>query len=141
MAKPLSPEQQWVRLKSSPICRGNGRVRRGELIWEFEVRPSPLGRLYRLRISFKRFSSPAVTVLSPNLNNLAADRRLPHVYSVKPVRLCLHFPSYDEWTVDKAIAETIVPWAYLWLLYFEHWLATDEWLGGGKHPGESDAEK
>jgi hypothetical protein len=34
-----------------------------------------------------------------------------------------------------------VPWAYLWLFYFEHWLATDEWQGGGKHPGEDDAKK
>ena len=75
-------------------------------------------------------------VLSPNLNQLAAGRFLPHVYSIKPVRLCLNFPSYGEWTLDKSIAETIVPWAYLWLMYFEHWLATDEWQGGGKHPGE-----
>lgn len=27
------------------------------------------------------------------------------------------------------IAETIVPWTALWLLYYELWLETDEWLG------------
>lgn len=136
MAITLSPEQQWLRLKSSPICRGHGQVRRGELTWEFDARPIPLSRSYRLRIRFKSYGSPNVTVLSPDLNELAAGRHLPHVYSTKPVRLCLHFPSYDEWTLDKSIAETIVPWAYLWLMYFEHWLATGEWQGGGKHPGE-----
>lgn len=141
MARTLSPEQQWVRLRSSPICRGHGQVRRGALTWEFDARPSPISRIYRLRIQLKKFGYPDVTVLSPNLNDLAEDRRLPHVYSIKPVRLCLYFPSYDEWTLDKSIAETIVPWAYLWLLYFEYWLATDEWQGGGKHPGEEDAEK
>ena len=141
MARTLSPEQQWVRLKSSPICRGHGQVRRGELTWEFDARPSPFSRVYRLRIRFKQFASPDVIVLSPNLKTLADGRSLPHVYSDRPVRLCLHFPRYDEWTLDKSIAETIVPWAYLWLFYFEHWLATDEWQGGGKHPGDEDAEK
>ena len=141
MARTLSPEQQWVRLRSSPICRGHGQVRRGALTWEFDARPSPISRIYRLQIRLKKFGYPDVTVLSPNLNDLAEDRRLPHVYSIKPVRLCLYFPSYDEWTLDKSIAATIVPWAYLWLLYFEYWLATDEWQGGGKHPGEEDAEK
>lgn len=136
MSKTLTPELQWFRLKSSPICRGCGHVRMGELIWDFEARPGPLSRSYRLRIRFKRSGSPDVLVLSPNLNELAGDRYLPHVYSVKPVRLCLHFPHSGEWTPDKSIADTIVPWAYLWLVYFEYWLATDEWHGGGKHPGE-----
>lgn len=136
MSKTLSPEQQWMRLKLSPICRGHGLVRQGELAWNFDVKPSPLSRTYRLRIQFKRFGFPDVFVLNPNLNELVGDRYLPHVYSIKPVRLCLHFPKYDEWTSDKSIAETIVPWAYLWLLYFEHWLVSGEWQGGGKHPGE-----
>ncbi len=136
MAKTLSPEQQWVRLKSSPICRGHGQVRRGELTWEFDARPSPLSRSYQLRIRFKRYGIPNVTVLSPDLNELAAGKYLPNVYSTKPVRLCLYFPCHDEWTHDKSIAETIVPWVYLWLMYFENWLANGEWQGGGKHPGE-----
>jgi hypothetical protein len=140
MTRSLSPELQWFRLKDNPICRGNGLVRRGELTWDFDARPSPLSRVYRLRIRQRKRCSPDVYVLSPNLNEVANGRWLPHVYSQKPVRLCLHFPKYDEWTFDKSIAETIVPWAYLWLFYFEHWLATDEWQGGGKHPGDENAE-
>jgi hypothetical protein len=31
---------------------------------------------------------------------------------------------------------TIVPWAVLWLYFFEEWLRSGEWLGGGEHPGE-----
>ena len=138
MVQYLSHEQQWFRLKSSQICRGHGQVRKGVLTWEFEARPSPLSRVYRLRIRQRKNYSPDVYVLSPNLNDLADGRWLPHVYSQKPARLCLHFPKYDEWTFDKSIAETIVPWAYLWLFYFEHWLATDEWQGGGKHVGDDD---
>lgn len=141
MSKALTPEQQWLRLKASPICRGHGQVRRGELVWEFEARPSPLSRTYRVRIRCRKFGAPTVTILSPDLNELADGRWLPHVYSQKPVRLCLHVPSNDEWQLYKAIAETIVPWTYLWLMYFEHWLATDEWQGGGKHPGEEQCNE
>lgn len=32
------------------------------------------------------------------------------------------------------ISETIVPWASEWLFYFELWLVTKEWMGGGEHP-------
>jgi hypothetical protein len=34
------------------------------------------------------------------------------------------------------IDQTIVPWAALWLFYFEEWLSSDQWKGGGEHPGE-----
>lgn len=136
MAKSLSPEQQWVRLKSSSICRGHGAVKNGILVWVFDVKPTLLSRTYQLRIHFKKLGSPDVLVLNPNLNELAGERHLPHVYSSNPVKLCLHFPRHGEWAIDKSIADTIVPWAYLWLNYFEHWLATNEWQGGGKHPGE-----
>ena len=34
--------------------------------------------------------------------------------------------------------ETVVPWAALWLFYFEEWLVSDKWKGGGAHPPKSD---
>ena len=27
--------------------------------------------------------------------------------------------------------QTIVPWTALWLFYFEEWLTSDDWKGGG----------
>ncbi len=36
------------------------------------------------------------------------------------------------------LADTILPWASLWLFYYEVWLATGEWVGGGEHPGERE---
>ncbi len=136
MAKKLSAPQQWLRLKSSPISSGRGLVKMGELVWDFTATPSPLSRTYTLRIRLKRHGAPDVFVLAPDLKILAGGRPLPHVYSTDPIRLCLHYPKYREWDDTMFIADTIVPWTHLWLIYFEHWLATDEWLGGGKHPGE-----
>jgi hypothetical protein len=31
-----------------------------------------------------------------------------------------------------------VPWTALWLFYFEEWLVSNEWKGGGEHPGGVD---
>ena len=78
-------------------------------------------------------------VVSPDLNELADGRHLPHVYSTKPVRLCLFDPQTAEWSPGASIADTIVPWTYEWLFYFEEWLVSDEWKGGGRHPEVRDA--
>jgi hypothetical protein len=32
------------------------------------------------------------------------------------------------------ISEYIVPWISLWLFFYETWLITGEWLGGGHEP-------
>ncbi len=32
------------------------------------------------------------------------------------------------------ISETIVPWVNLWLFFFEEWLISNDWKGGGVHP-------
>jgi len=135
----LSPEQQWLRLRGSLISKGHGLVSRGELVWEFEARPSPLGRVYRVRIRYKKDDTPQVVVLSPDLNALAQGRHLPHVYSTNPVRLCVYDPAAGDWSPGASLADTIVPWTYLWLFYFEEWLVSDEWKGGGRHPEKRDA--
>jgi hypothetical protein len=74
----------------------------------------------------------------PDLVELSGGRRLPHVYAQKPPRLCLYFPSSGEWAAEMRIDQTIVPWTILWLFYFEEWLDSNEWKGGGVHPKESD---
>lgn len=37
--------------------------------------------------------------------------------------------------------ETVVPWAALWLYYFEEWLVSDDWKGGGKHRSDLNRER
>lgn len=73
-------------------------------------------------------------MLDPDLHTLAGDRDLPHVYDQWPTRLCLYMPGTGEWTPHKLLVATIVPWSALWCLYFEDWLLTEEWNGGGEHP-------
>lgn len=131
---PLSVAKQYQALASSSICPGRGTLGTGRLVWEFSARPSPLSREYRLRIVYKQGSSPKVFVDDPDLTELAQGQKLPHVYQQKPTRLCLYLPGTGQWSSEMWIYKTIVPWAVLWLYYFEDWLATGEWRGGGKHP-------
>jgi hypothetical protein len=130
----LTAMQQFVNLKINPICEGIGLVRLGKLTWEFAVQPDPLSRVYSVRIEYRQGDVPQVYVIEPDLAALAEGRRLPHAYDQKPARLCLYLPGTGEWSPAKRISETIVPWTYLWLWYFEEWLASGVWKGGGQHP-------
>jgi hypothetical protein len=131
----LSPAQQFVQLRGSRIAGGYGKIHCGRFTWNYVVRPTPLSRDYQLRLEYQR-DYPEIYVQAPDVVSLAGGRPLPHVYSEKPVRLCLHLPKTREWHRGLSIAATLVPWSYLWALYFEDWLATDDWKGGGMHPGK-----
>ena len=134
--KALTLPQQHLLLKGNPNCQGVGRIAAGRLVWRFDARPTVLSRRYRLRVQYYAGKNPDVFVEEPDLELLAEGRELPHVYR-KPLRLCLYTPGTGQWTPAKRIDQTIVPWTYTWLFYFEDWLAHGEWNGGGKHPGEN----
>jgi hypothetical protein len=113
---------------------GKGGVIRNRLEWQFTAQPTPLSRRYQVRLSYALGGAPQVLAISPDLVDLAAERRLPHVYSDKPVRLCLYLPASGEWHARMSLAATVIPWTYLWFYYFEDWLESDVWRGGGQHP-------
>jgi hypothetical protein len=104
------------------------------LTWWWDVSPTPLSRVYRLRLEYRAGGTPQVFAERPHLPTLAGGRPLPHVYGQDPTRLCLYLPDTAEWTPAKPLDETLVPWATVWLFYFEEWLASNEWKGGGVHP-------
>lgn len=130
----LTAAQQYFFLRHNSICRGDGTWCRRSLVWGFPVTPSPLSRTYRVRIEYQEQSAPEVRVIDPDLQILAGERKLPHTYAGDPPLLCLYLPRTREWSPDLLIAATIVPWTYLWLFFFEEWLLTNEWKGGGEHP-------
>jgi len=82
---------------------------------------------------------PKIWVISPELEKRSDQNRIPHTYSGN--RLCLFLPGTGEWSRDKLIADTIIPWASLWLYYYEVWHATGDWLGGGVHLLENKDDK
>src|SRR5690349_2917117 len=124
-------------LRANPICAGTGRLHATGLIWDYRDRPTPLSREYSIRITFQRGETPSVFVTDRERSSLARERPLPHVYH-DPLRLCLTLSGMREWTGTMRIDQTFVPWATTWLYYFEYWLLSDEWKGGGKHPDPTD---
>lgn len=138
--RPLTAAQQFLNLQKNPIWAGTGTLRAGQLVWRFRAAPTSLSREYGLRIEYRQGGAPQVFVEEPDLSVLAEGRRLPHVYEQQPCRLCLYVPGAGEWGGWMRIDQTIAPWALLWLFYFEEWLSSDEWKGGGKHPQSGPRE-
>ena len=138
--KNLTPYQQLIGIK---VFHGNGHghVKRSVLNWEGMIRPTPISREYLIRIIYKPGSQPAVFVLEPSLGELAGGREIPHLYSQEKGELCLYRPKYREWKPDQHISQTIIPWIYVWLFFFEEWLLSNEWRGGGEHPREGKKKR
>lgn len=129
----LSPAQQYLFLKKSRVGHGSGSLKMERLIWEYRDRPTPLSREYLIRIEYSLRDIPRVFVKEPNITELSGSREIPHVYK-NPLRLCLYLPGSGEWNGSMRIDQTFVPWALVWLYYFEEWLGSNEWKGGGVHP-------
>ncbi len=117
-------------------------------VWEGQLRPA--SKTYRIRIVYFRrtifdgwtLENPYVTVhvIDPLIgaDALKSDKFLPHIYwnDRRPdwPMLCLWDPAEMFWTPEMSIALTIIPWTSEWLLFFEYWQISGEFLGPGRHP-------
>ncbi len=137
----MTAAKQLLHLRNNPLCEGVGVLGPNALEWNFSATPSPLGRDYLAQLFFTEGRPARVTITTPDLVALAEGRPLPHVYSEAPVRLCLFLPGTLEWQPWMRFDTTLVPWTTLWLYYFEDWLATGEWHGGGMHPGDEPVNR
>jgi len=107
------------------------------LIYKMELSPSEASRLYRCELHVPAgLTVPSMFVIEPDLKVLTGGKRPPHTYSHDGagIKLCLWKPRYKEWKWSMKLSETYVPWTVEWLWYFEDWLETGIWAGGGEHP-------
>lgn len=115
--------------------------------WEGWI--EPVKRRYKIRISYRvpyaieAFSllqiQPRVQVLDPLLERHSDYEQgpIPHVYFNRDQpdlpHLCLFDPYRAEWTPTDLLADTTLPWTARYLFFYEGWLATKKWRGGGRH--------
>ncbi|WDE02378.1 hypothetical protein [Thalassomonas actiniarum] len=109
--------------------------------WEGILKPTPFSREYRVVIKYTLSHPPVCIVKDPDLSALAEDRKIPHTYQnqtgIKGTQLCLYLPvikkknKVSEWQPTMFLADTILPWASVWLFYYEFWLHSGVWDGGG----------
>ncbi len=123
-----TPAQQLFVLRQLPTTTV-ATVKSGRLRWEGRLQPTVRSNTYFVRIDYAVPLYPAVTIVAPKLE-IPSGAALPHTYPGE--RLCLYYPR--QWDRTMLIATTIVPWSSEWLLHYEIWKITGEWLGGGHEP-------
>ena len=125
------PRQQIQEMgRLFPGFRYNVTRNRG-LVWRGLLSPTLESPEYRIRIRHERGCSPRVFVDDPPL----ALEGLQHIYREEG-SLCLFWPEEWRWKPRESLATTIVPWAILWLYFYECWLVTGEWLGPSSPHGQ-----
>lgn len=116
----------------------------------------PVRKQYRVRLGYEvplaieNFSilnvQPRVQILSPLLERHPEhdEGPIPHVYLNRKEQslpyLCLFDPFNGEWTPSDLLAETTVPWTSRYLYFYEGWLLTGKWSGGGRHPTQEELD-
>ena len=116
----------WMR---NGLPRFRTEVSGRTLISRGKLQPTPLSREYSIVIQYEFGHRPRVFVPGGQLHRRVEGESIPHTYADDEP--CLYYPKYGEWTSDMKIATSIVRWLALWLMYYEIWSATGEWLGGG----------
>ena len=116
--------------------------------WEGTLAPDKREHLvrvrYRVPMVLENFTvadvQPRAQVIRPKLERHPDYDQgpIPHVYKNKRdpslPYLCLFSPSLWEWDVNDLLANTTIFWANEWLYFYEGWLVTKKWRGGGRHP-------
>lgn len=110
-------------------------IKDGVLTWYGAIKPTPLSRTYDIKIICQINNRPKVILYGDSVRGLE-NLQFPHHFKIdkekKTVELCLHL--WHEFNYSALIADTIIPWTQEWLYFYEIWLATGEWCGGGNHP-------
>ena len=132
--------QRALELRALPLDGARVILHAGCLLrYRFSISPSDFGRIYECELQVTPDArTPEMLVLRPDLTTLANEASLPHIYPNKGpgTKLCLWWPKQREWLPQMKLTETYIPWTSEWLWYFEDWLTTGVWTGGGKHPGQ-----
>ena len=132
-------QQAAVLKKIYDFANSRWNIRPHGFTWVFDVTPTALSDTYTLKLVYNEPFFPQVYVVSPKQLALAEGaERLPHTYDTKKQRLCLFRPFSNEWNGTMLIAYTIVHWAIEWLYYYENWVYTGKWLGGGHGNWDAD---
>lgn len=114
----------------------------GDIVVESEIKgsvlrctllltPSVESDTYKILISYKLSDyAPHAFLIEPMVQ--LHDGRLPeHIYGFDKnghPRLCVYYPSSNEWDKQMLISTSFVPWILTWLNAYEYWLITGEWF-------------
>lgn len=135
---PLTPQQQkGILIKDYP----NGvfkNISFNKWEWIYQLQPTEGSPFYSFKLVYDDIR-PRIYILDL-LERVDGNLELPHVWNDKKQEICLYYPIYKEWTHYKKIS-IFVPWVSEWLYYYELWLVTGTWYGGGIHDNDNSITK
>jgi len=134
----------YIGLKHCPLSsNGSGEFTKNYFYWEFDANPSTFSKIYRVLLVWDfKYVVPNVYILNNELCVVGLTHRIPHIYCKEKIKLCLYFPDYNEFDRTMSLCESVIPWTYLWLQYYEEWLYSGEWKGGdAPHPLVSNVKE
>lgn len=135
--------QHFAGLNLCPLsAKGNGKFNKKYFYWEFDAKPSIFSKVYRILLIWDfKYVAPKIFILDNELYTTEQNRKIPHLYDREKIQLCLYYPQYSEFNEMMPLCDTIIPWTYLWLQYYEEWLYSNVWKGGNApHAGILDTE-
>lgn len=133
----LHEQRMWMtQLHPSLRCWISKRSGQTVLVCRGSVQPTPMNASYRVRIEYAIPNRPRVWVEEPKLRRRKPEQRIPHSFADD--RPCIFHTDFQS---DMPLATTIVPWLWYWLFFYESWLVTGEWQGGGVHPAPADLDQ
>ena len=97
-----------------------------------EIKPTPRSCWYSYEIKYVYRENIKIFIKNPEIKTELNGSKAEHLY--RDGSLCLFFPKANEFDSKKLIVNYIIPWVSLWLFFYEVWLVTGKWLGGGIHP-------
>ena len=105
-------------------------VKKGKLVWEGILKPTSLSREYKIKLICDRMDNPKVYLKGSDIKGIERGD-FPHHYKKTEygVLLCLNYTA--EFNYSMKLTDTIIPWTLEWLCFYEIWLYTGEWHGGG----------
>lgn len=127
---PLYVQEQTLK-KCFPTSYTQRFEKKEFLSWKGKIRPSTLSNEYTILIKLQKKKIEVFVIEPKKLMLFSSETKLPHVYSTKKQILCLFYPDGKQWNRGKLIVNSIIPWTSEWLYFYEIWLITGEWLGGG----------
>ena len=130
--KTLGIHEQLAHLRGRYPAFSSSQKRNRIIVCSGSIQPTALSSTYRVRITYEIKKTPEVEIVDPVLQRRNPQERIPHTYSGD--RPCTFRPGVD-WRSDQSLT-ILVPWISMWLFFYEIWVVTGEWLGGGvEHVG------
>lgn len=131
----LSLAQQLLSITNS-FSTDETSIKYPYLIVNMKIKPTEFSPEYPILIKYH--DKKEVEVWVTGYLKKMDDPNFPHHYGFdkkkERVNICLYLPKNNEWNSSYFLTETIIPWTSEWLFFYELWLGTGEWYGGGEHP-------